>query len=293
MEIRQLRYFLAIAQTEHLTQAARSLYITQSTLSHGLRQLEEELGVQLFERIGRRLKLSVAGESFRTHAGRALQELEAGRMALSDLSGLRSGFLNLGVIPTFLNTLVPAAVAAFSEAYPGVHVVVRDLRALEIEERLAAGELDLGLAFWPTSTDDIDCQPLFTEKLQLLVSPRHPLAKRTRLPIKALAGQALALLTVEFATRRKVDEALRAAGVTPHIPVEMESVEALIDVCRHSRLASIVPERAAQLAPDMHALDLTAPALKRQAGILWRRGGSPSMAAQAFAHMLTLRLGER
>jgi LysR family cyn operon transcriptional activator len=81
--------------------------------------------------------------------------------------------------------------------------------------------------------------------------------------------------------------------VTPHIPVEMESVEALIDVCRHSRLASIVPERAAQLAPDMHALDLTGPMLKRQAGILWRRGGAPSMAAQAFAHMLAARLGER
>ncbi|MDO8252304.1 MAG: LysR family transcriptional regulator, partial [Rhodoferax sp.] len=108
MEIRQLRYFLDIAQTEHLTQSAQNLFVTQSTLSHGLRQLEQELDVTLFERLGRGLKLSQAGAEFRVYATRALKEIEAGRMALADLSGLQSGTLTVGAFPTFLNTVVPA-----------------------------------------------------------------------------------------------------------------------------------------------------------------------------------------
>ena len=144
MEIRQLRYFLDIAQTEHLTQSAHNLFVTQSTLSHGLRQLEQELNVTLFDRLGRGLKLSQAGSEFRVYATRALKEIEAGRMALADLSGLQSGKLTVGAFPTFLNTVVPATVAAFSQAYPGVMVEARDLRAGAIETLLLRGELDLG-----------------------------------------------------------------------------------------------------------------------------------------------------
>ena len=81
MEIRQLRYFVDIARTEHLTQSAQSLFVTQSTLSHSLRQLEQELGVTLFDRLGRGLKLSRAGEEFRAYALRALKEVEAGTQA--------------------------------------------------------------------------------------------------------------------------------------------------------------------------------------------------------------------
>jgi transcriptional regulator, LysR family len=101
MEMRQLRYFLDIAQTEHLTQSAQNLFVTQSTLSHGLRQLEQELEIQLFDRLGRGLRLSQAGAAFRVHAARALQEIEAGRMALADMTGLQSGALTVGVIPPF------------------------------------------------------------------------------------------------------------------------------------------------------------------------------------------------
>ena len=93
MEIRQLRYFLDIAQTEHLTDSARNLFVTQSTLSHGLRQLEDELGMQLFERVGRGLRLSQAGQVFRQYAERALREVEAGRSMLADISGLNTGTL--------------------------------------------------------------------------------------------------------------------------------------------------------------------------------------------------------
>jgi LysR family cyn operon transcriptional activator len=286
MEIRQLRYFLDIAQTEHLTQSAHNLFVTQSTLSHGLRQLEQELNVTLFDRLGRGLKLSQAGSEFRVYATRALKEIEAGRMALADLSGLQSGKLTVGAFPTFLNTVVPATVAAFSQAYPRVMVEARDLRAGAIETLLLRGELDLGIAFHPTEHEEIETEPLFDERMLLVVRPSNPLARRRTLAMKALADVPLALLPRVFATRRLIEASLRQANVAPVVRVEMDSVESLLGVCRYSDLASIVPERAARQAPDLHTIELTEPQVVRTAGILWRRGASRSAAARAFAALL-------
>jgi len=205
MEIRQLRYFLDIAETEHLTQSAQNLFVTQSTLSHGLRQLEQELDVALFDRLGRGLKLSQAGAEFKVYARRALQEIEAGRMALADLSGLKSGRLKVGAFPTFLNTVVPATVAAFSRAFPRVKVEVQDLRAGAIEEMLLDGRLDLGIAFHPAEHEEIEAEVLFDERLLLVVGSGHPLAKRRRVHMPQLASVPLALLPRTFATRRLID----------------------------------------------------------------------------------------
>lgn len=287
MELRQLRYFLDIAQTEHLTQSAQNLFVTQSTLSHGLRQLETELNVSLFDRLGRGLKLSQAGAQFRDFALRALKELEAGRMALSDLSGLQTGTLTMGIFPTFLNTLVPATVAAFHHDHPQVSVVVRALRARPIEEELLRGELDVGIGFHPTLHEDIETEPLFDERLVLAVHPEHRLARRAACRLPDLSGVPLALLSRSFATRRQIDEQFQQAGAALRVPVEMESVEALLGVCRWSQdLATIVPERATKQYPDVRVIPLDAPGMVRSAGLLWRRGASRSAAAQAFARRL-------
>lgn len=287
MEIRQLRYFLDIARTEHLTQSAQNLFVTQSTLSHGLRQLEQELGVSLFDRLGRGLKLSQAGEAFRAYALRALKEVEAGRMALGEIDGLRSGRLAVGAFPTFLDS-VAAAVAAFNREHPGVAVEVRSLRAAAIAQQLLDGELDLGIASYPAEHDDLQAEPLFDERLLLMVGRDHALAGRRSLRLQSLDGMALALLPRSFAMRRQIDDSLRQAGARPDVQVEMEPVESLLSLCRHGHLAVIVPERASRLAPDLHAIALTAPVMVRHAGLLWRRGSSRSAAAQAFAALLRL-----
>lgn len=287
MELRQIRYFLSVAETEHLTQSADALFITQSTLSHGLRQLESELGMPLFDRIGRGLKLSQAGIAFRSYAARALQELEAGRMAIADMAGLQAGTLTVGVIPTFLTLFIPDVVAAFSAAYPGVRVMVRDLRSGQIEEQLIAGQLDLGIAFHPASREEIEAEPLFDERMHLVVHAGHPLAKRRSLRISELAGVPLALLPASFATRRLIDTAFTQAQVKPSVRVEMESVDALLLACRQAPLATIAAEQAARNAgEDMRAILLNEPRTVRRAGVLWRSGASRSMAAREFVALL-------
>lgn len=287
MEIRQLRYFLDIAQTEHLTTSAKQLFVTQSTLSHGLRLLEEELGVALFERVGRGLKLSQAGRVFKDYAARALQELEAGRMALADLASLQAGRLTVGVIPTSLHTLVPSAVAAFNARYPKIQVVLRELLAPEIEALLLSGDLDLGMAFHPAGAPGIDSEPLFEEQMQFVAHAAHPLAGAAPLALRQLQDVPLVLLSRRFATRRLLDEHLRAAGVQPRVMVEMESVHALIEACRWGpQLACVVPERAAALHGQGLGARNLKPALMRTASLLWNARTSRSAAAQAFAVLL-------
>jgi LysR family transcriptional regulator, cyn operon transcriptional activator len=291
LEIRQLRYFLSVAATEHLTQSAQALFITQSTLSHGLRELESELGLQLFERLGRGLRLSQAGHIFKSYAGRALQELEAGRMQLTRLNALQTGRLTVGVIPSFLNSIVPKAVERFSALYPGVTISIRDLRADPIEALLLSGELDVGIAFHPTERKEIEAEHLFSEELQLLVGPGHALAKKRSVPMKALDNLPICLLPKSFATRLMLDELFAASRVSPSIRVEMDSVGALIAACASGVLATIVPERSAQMHPAMCAIAFTRPKPLRHAGILWRRNASRSPAALAFVSLV--KEGER
>lgn len=276
-----------LAETEHLTQSAQALFVTQSTLSHGLRQLEEELGTALFDRVGRGLKISQAGLAYKSFVGRAMQELEAGRMALTHLNGLQSGTLTVGVIPTFMDTLVPSAVAQFSANYPGIRVSIRDLRADLIEDQLVSGQLEVGIAFHPTQHSEIDAEHLFSEQLQLLVSAEHRLAKRRSLRMTDLKDVPLCLLPRSFATRRMLDEAFKQANLSAEVRVEMESVNALIEACKTGMLATIVPERAAAMNKDQfRAVPLTDPRPIRHAGILWRKGASHSVAAQAFVKEL-------
>ncbi len=286
MEIHQLRYFLDLVQTQHLTQSAERLFVTQSTISHGLRLLEGELGVQLFDRIGRNLRLSPSGIAFSAYAARALQELEAGRMALADLSNLQTGSLKVGVIPTFLSSLIPRVAAKFTQIYPKVSISIEDLRADSIEKKLLDGQLDMGLAFHPAVRPDIESEILFSERLLAVFSKKHALCKQHRVTLKVLADHPLALLPTSFVTRRMIDTAFESIGVKPNVSVQMESIDALISTCAAPHLATIVPERAVLAHANLVAIPIQQPSLTRHAGILWRRQASRGRAAKEFARLL-------
>ncbi|MPM44627.1 HTH-type transcriptional regulator CynR [bioreactor metagenome] len=227
--------------------------------------------------------------AFRSYASRALQELEAGRMALADMAGLQAGTLTVGVIPTFLTLFIPEVVAAFSAAYPGVRVIVRDLLSGQIEEQLIAGRLDVGIAFHPATREEIRAEPLFDERMHLVVHESHPLAKRRTLRMRELADVPLALLPTSFATRRLIDDAFAQAHTKPLVRVEMESVDALLLACRQAQapLATIAAEHAALNAgDDMRAILLSDPRTVRRAGVLWRQDASQSAAAREFVALL-------
>lgn len=174
VELRHLRYFLAIAENSSFTRAAARLRITQPTLSHQIRQLEGEIGTPLFDRAGNAVRLNEQGRVFRSYAERALKEVDSGLIAVAEMAGQMHGRLTIGVFRSFSGSLLPRILARFSEQHPEVHVEVRQLSRPDMERQLISGELNLAIGYAPPGTRRIVAEILFTEPLALIVGRQHP-----------------------------------------------------------------------------------------------------------------------
>jgi LysR family cyn operon transcriptional activator len=279
MELRHLRYFLAAAQSESFTRASAALHITQPTLSHQIKQIEDELGIPLFDRVGRVVKLTSAGEAFVGYAKRALQEVDAGTTALHEMNQLKHGKLTLGVLASFGTFRLPRILGNFNSLHPGIRVTLLRLRSSEIEHRLLEGDLNFGVAHAPSSTDHISVLPLFTEPLALLVGEEHPLVGCKELALGDLAEHGLILLSDEHHSRKLIDTAFFSSGVRPRIVMEMNAIEPILATIRHSRLATILNESFIHETPGLHKVALR-PAVFQTAAIFTRREGHLPAAAR-------------
>ncbi len=285
MELRHLRYFLAVAEEAHFRRAAERLHVSQPTLSLQVQQLERELGTALFERMGRRVRLTQAGEVYRDYARRALSSLDEAQVALDELEGLLRGRLAVGVVQTVNAYLIPAVVASFAAEHPGVRLRVEELSAEEIESGLADGRLDLGVSFVPADGGELEAEPLFEEELVLIVPEGHRWAGRRSVQVAELTGEPLALLPEGFCTRRLTEECLQSAGVCPTVAVEMNSVEGLVATVRAGGLGTILPALAAGGA-GIEAVRLERPTPRRAVGLLRRRGASPLRTRSVFSEAI-------
>lgn len=284
METRHLRYFLAVAATEHMTRAAEQLHVTQSTLSHQIRQLEELLGAALFDRVGRGIQLTQAGQVFRSFAQRALKEIEDGAMALSELDNLMRGHLRIGVIHSFNSALIPPVMSAFVSAFPNVHVTAEELTALKIEQSIIDGEIDLGIAFAPCIHEEVESEPLFEEELVLIARKDSVAGGRKMIPASSLAGLKLGLLTTRFMTRRLIDEAF-GQYVAGNVALETNSIHALLNTVRTGALATILTDRTIDHDRELTKTRITRPTVVRSAALLWHKERYRTAAAREFARM--------
>lgn len=286
MELRHLRYFVAIADAGTMARAAQQVFVTQSTLSHQLAQLEEELGCALFERIGRELRLSEAGRELLGHARGVLAQIEEGRQAVGRLREGVGGQLRVGVVHSFVTGLMPQVSAAFVRLHEGVRLQVVELTALDIETQVAEGALDLGVAFHPPANGGVLGERLFDDTLVLAVPTGHALAQRRSVRFAQLDGVPLAMMGSRFATRRLLDGYFQRAGVRPRIVVEIDSVDALLQLVQLGAAAAFLPGRMVRRAPRVRLLEVTEPRPARPAGLIWRRSAYRSAAALAFADTL-------
>ncbi|MEZ1319642.1 transcriptional regulator CynR, partial [Pseudomonas fluorescens] len=195
MLARHIQYFLAVAEHLSFTKAAAALHVSQPALSQQVKQLEEILGAQLFDRSGRTTRLTDAGDVYLVYARRAYQELREAQSAIHDVSDLSRGSLRVAVTPTFTTYLVGPLIEAFHSRYPKITLNLKELSQERIEELLSAGELDAGIAFDEINTPDIAAVPLLKETLALMVSRRHPLAKQRSIGLQALNAESLVLLS--------------------------------------------------------------------------------------------------
>lgn len=287
MELRHIRYLLAVADHGNFTRAAESLHISQPTLSQQIKQLERTLRVQLLDRSGRTVRLTDTGQVYAEHARRALRDLAAAERAIHDVQDLTRGHLRVAMTPTFTAYLIGPVMHRFHAAHPEVTVTVVETAQDRIEEALLGDHIDLGIAFAGAHTAGIESAPLFVEDLSVVIGAGHPLAGRTRhLPLPELANYPLALLSRDFATRAHIDRYLAENDVVPRIAVEANSISALVEFVRGGALATVLPDAITRAHPDLDPVGVNPALPSRTVELLRRRTAYHSAAARAFASII-------
>ncbi|WP_266171208.1 transcriptional regulator CynR [Dyella subtropica] len=285
MLLRHINYFLAVAKHNSFTRAASALHVSQPALSQQIKQLEETFGVPLFDRTGRVTRLTDAGEVYLRYAHRALQDLEAGKRAIHDVQALSRGTLRIAMTPTFTSYLVGPLVASFHRRYPNITLTVREMPQERMEERLNDDELDVGIAFDEVRSPDIETQPLLVETLALVVGREHPHARKRSIGLQALNNESLVLLSGEFATREQIERYCRQHAIQPHVAIEANSINAVIEIVRCTSLSTLLPAAIARQSDDLHAVALNPTLLERTAALLVRKGAYHSAATRAFVDL--------
>ena len=284
MELRRLRYFTALAETLSFTRAAERVHVTQSTLSHQIRQLEDEVGQPLFDRIGKKVVTTEAGELFLGFAGRALKEVDLGVAMLKPGAGGLTGQVRIGATHTFNIGLIPECVAQFLARHPTVQVRVEELPAEQIGAKLHAGELDIGIAYRPNGPTDLWFEPLYNEEMVLVVSDTHPLAGRKRIRMVELHQQRLVLMPDYFATRTLLDECFKASGAEPVVVAEMSTIAPMLGLVLRAQVGAIVAINAVPAGmTGLQMIPIESPTPIRTPGILWRLEDDKAAPVQSFA----------
>jgi LysR family cyn operon transcriptional activator len=274
MELRHLRYF-----------AAQKVHVTQSTLSHQIRQLEEELGCRLFEREGRRVTMTEAGELFLERVRNALREVDEGVSTVRYAAEEMTGVVRIGATHTFNLHIIPRCVSLFLDRHPSVRVDVLEMTGDGIAQALLRGDLDIGVTYKPNDALPLRFEPLYTEEMMLAVGLRHPFAKRRFVRVSELHLQRMVLLPRSFSTRVLLDESFRMANAAPVVVAEMNAIAPMIELVRETDIATIVSTHALR-REDVKLIPLESPTPVRSPGLLWRRDEARTPAARSFASIV-------
>ena len=268
MEVRQLNYFIKAAELLHFTDAAAASFVTQSTLSQQIKQLEEELGMLLFDRIGKQVHLTEAGNLFLLHARQIILDIKKSKQAIFELANMVTGELKIGVTYAFSSLLLPALMP-FSEKYPGMMIHVEYGTAGELENKLRMADLDFILAFHEQSDGDgLEMQPLFSSRIMMVVAKKNPLAKLNKISLKELGKLELILPSNGFSSRDLLNEIFRKNRISPRIKVEMNDVHSLLSMVESGSWATIINEKAISTWDSLVAVPISGKELYKQAFIL-------------------------
>lgn len=242
MDLRQLKYFLAVADHGSFTRAAEALFVSQPALSQQIAVLERELGTPVFDRLSRRVELTSAGRVLREHAELIVRAAENARSAVDDVRGAVRGELVIASIQTASMPFLVSAIARFRARYDGVVVRVREARAHEVVESVRSGAADLGVTYLTDDMPELEVEPLYREELVLVVPPSHPLAVR-RLPTRRVSDVPLVVPPGGYCLRQGIDVVLAESGARQRVVAEIPTLEGICAAVRAGVGAAILPAR--------------------------------------------------
>jgi DNA-binding transcriptional LysR family regulator len=286
MDLRQLRYLVALAEERHFTRAAARLHVAQPALSQQIRRLEDELGLPLVDRTTRRVALTDAGILLVERARRALGEVDAARAELADLAGVRSGRVVIGAMQSLGPFDLSMLLAAFHARYPGVDLTVQEEVSDALLAMVRADVVDLAFVSLSERVDEhegLDVLPLLNEPLVVLLAPDHKLGRRKRLQMADLRGERFIMFREGAGLRRITVAAAHEAGYEPQIAFETNEVERGRAMTARGLGVTIVPQSDSHPhGPPVVAVPLHRPALTRDVTLVWRHDRHQAPAARAF-----------
>lgn len=287
MNLRDLRYLVALADERHFGRAAERCYVSQPTLSAQVRKLEEYLGVPLVERQPRRVTLTEAGEKIVERARRLLLEADAiVELAKTDRDPL-SGALKLALIPTVGPYLLPHVARRLKRDLPRLKLMLYEYQTAPLLERLRAGEIDMGILALPVPLDGLEAEPLYDEPFTLAVPAGHRLADQERVRVEDLKGEALLLLEDGHCLRDQALEVCSRVRVQEEQDYRATSLETLRQMVAAGHGVTLLPQLAVDSpvgsARGLRAKPFVRPAPARTIGAVWRKSTTRTPAIAAIA----------
>ena len=286
MELRNLRVFVEVVRQGGFSHAAKTVFATQSTVSKAVKQLEEEIGAPLFDRLGHRTRLTDIGEAVYPRAVRLLADRADLLAELDELRGLKRGTLRLGLPPVGSSSIFAPLLARFRSRYPGIEVRLTEHGGDELMEMVRSGELELAANLLP-ETEDFAWQDVKREPLVAVLAADHPLAPASSADIAALKSTPFLLFAEGFAINRLIGDACRRRGFEPVVAARSSQVDFLIELAAAGVGVAFLPRMLAEQAPSgrTRALLLAEPGTEWRLTMVWRQGGYLSHAARAWLEM--------
>ncbi len=285
-----LESFVEVASTGNLSRAAQSLFVTQPALTARLKSLEGDLGVKLFVRTARGMKLSDAGRAFLPYAQRTLAMASEGRQAIAALREGATGELVIAAAPAVSTYLLPSILRSFRSTHPNVRLGVRTGHTEEVLDMVLREQVHIGLGR-PIRHPEIELIPIFEDEMMLVVSARHPFASRGKVRMDELAQERLILFDRTSSYHELTSALFRQAGVVPASVMELDNVEAAKKMVQQGLGVALLPRMA--LATELRARSLRpvrligAPVVKRPLVALRRRdAGAPIGPVAGFLGVL-------
>lgn len=284
MDIRQMQYVLELAQTGSFTKAAARLHITQPTLSKTIKSLEEELGVELFNREGKRIELTDAGRAIEVQARSIVESFHNLRLELNDLTNFNKGIIRLGIPPMAGSSFFPQVIRRFREQYPGLVIQTVEEGSKKLEMKVAEGKLDMGVVLLPVDQERFDSFTVVKEHLKLLVHPEHPLADREQVRLAELAGEPFILFREEFALHDRIISECIRVGFRPNVLYESSQWDFIYEMAAAGLGIAMLPETICRGLDTsrVRLLTLEEPRIPWHLGMIWGRTGYLSFAAREW-----------
>lgn len=282
MEWQQLEYFQIVAQEEHFTRAAEKLAVSQPTLSRSIAKLEQELGVPLFDRIGRQVKLNRYGTLFYQRTTRVLQEITDAKREIAELQDPDRGTVSLAFLKTLGVSIVPNLMRSFLQQYPLIHFQLFQNSTSLMLDQLEKGELDFCMSSITETRPGIEWASLWTEDMYAFVPAGHKLAGREQVSLHDLAGETFIVLKRGYGTRTIFEHAFEQAGIVPDIAFESDEAVNALGFVKAGLGITLLPHVSGVELTNLVRVPIADSLCQRTIGIAWNENRHLTPAALQF-----------